>query len=99
MLNPSEKAYCLALQALKEKQYRQAAGHFDRAATFFVDNKEFNLLRETTRLLVALKDELAATDQISDETLIVQEVFSNGQETDVHGQDDQEVARGGLSDL
>jgi hypothetical protein len=86
MLNQSEKAYCLALQALKAKQYQQAVGHFDRAAAFFVDNKEFNLLRETTRLLVALKKEIAATDQKYDETLIVQEVFSNGQEADVHGQ-------------
>ncbi len=99
MLNQAEKAYCLALQALKAKQYRQAVGHFDRAAEFFVDNKEFNLLRETTRLLVALKKEIAATDQKNDETLIVQEVFSNGQETNIHGQDDQEVARSGLSDL
>jgi hypothetical protein len=81
MLNEFEKAYCLALQALKEKQYAQAAGQFDRAAEFFANNKEFQLLHQTTRLLVALKKELGATDMSDDETLIIEEVFSDGEKT------------------
>ena len=44
MLNASEKAYCLALQALSHKKYRQAADHFDKAAPFFKGNQEFALM-------------------------------------------------------
>ena len=83
MLNESEKSYCLALQALKEKRYAQAAGHFDRAAEFFVTNKEFQLLHQTTKLLVALKRELGVTDMSDDDTLIIEEVFSDGEKTDI----------------
>lgn len=81
MLESAEKAYCQALQALKAKQYQHAAGHFDRAAEFFVNNTEFNLLRQTTRLLVALKNEIAAAENREIETLTIEEVFTNGQET------------------
>ena len=83
MLHHSEKAYCLALQALKEKSYQRAAGYFDQAAEFFVNNTEFKLLHQTTRLLVALKTELGTTDMSEDDTLIIEEVYTNGQETDV----------------
>ncbi len=82
MLNASEKAYCLALQALKDKDYRKAAEYFDRAAPFFAENREFNLYRETTRLLLAVKRELGAEPE-SDDELVIEEVFSNGQETDI----------------
>ena len=83
MLESSEKAYCLALQALKEEQYRQAVGYFDQAAEFFVDNQEFNLLRETTHVLVELKLALAAAEKKDDDTLIIEENFTDGQETDL----------------
>ena len=81
MLNPSEKAYCLALQALKQRRYQQAAGYFERAAAYFEGNQEFSLLRETTRVLVAVKREMAAADT-DDDTLVIEEVFSDGQETE-----------------
>lgn len=84
MLNPSEKAYCLALQALKQKRYAEAVTYFERAADYFENNREFSLLRETTRLLVALKRELA-TVRNDEDTLITEETFSNGQETDFSG--------------
>ncbi len=81
MLNSSEKAYCLALQALKQKQYRQAVDQFERAVSFFDANKEFHLLHETTRLLVAVQEELAALE--NEDTLIIEEVFSDGQEANL----------------
>jgi hypothetical protein len=83
MLNQSEKAYCQALQALQNKQYRQAAGFFDRAKEFFASNEEFNLLSETTSLLVALKLEIAAADVDDDDALVIKEVFTDGQETNI----------------
>ena len=83
MLDPSEKAYCLALQALEEKKYQRAVRYFDQAAEFFVDNKEFKLLRETTRLLVELKKEIAAAEEKDEDKLIIKEVFTDGQETNL----------------
>jgi hypothetical protein len=76
MLNQSEKAYCLALQSLRDKKYGQACDYFGRAAAFFKDNKEFNLFHESTRLLVAVKEELAAADGPE---LVIEEDYSNGQ--------------------
>ena len=82
MLNASEKAYCLALQALSHKKYRQAADHFDKAAPFFSDNKEFVLMNETTHLLLAVKKELATLEN-EDNVLVIEEVFTDGQKTDI----------------
>lgn len=59
MLSAAEKAYCLALKALKDKDYRDALVQFDRAADGFVEDKEFVLLKESTRLLVSVQEELA----------------------------------------
>ena len=86
MLEPSEKAYFRALRALEEKQYQQATGYFDQAAEFFDGNQEFNLLRETTRLLVELKQALAVaekTGKTDEDTLIIEETFTDGQETNL----------------
>ena len=79
MLNQSEKAYCQALLALKNRDYRAATDFFDRAAPYFRENREFNLLRETNRLLVAVKERLAAADH---EEIEVEETIPNGQETE-----------------
>ncbi len=76
MLNPSEKAYCLALTALRDKRYAEALAQFDKAAPFFEQNQDFVLLREATRLLLAVKSELRQLDP--DDTLIIEEVFSSG---------------------
>jgi hypothetical protein len=82
LLNPSEKAYYLALEALKRKDYPAAAEHFDTAAPHFENNAEFNLLREATRALQAVRSELAALENGEDRNE-VEEVHSDGQETDV----------------
>lgn len=82
MLNASEKAYCLALQALSHKKYRQAADHFEKAAPFFSGNKEFALMNETTHLLLAVKKELATLEN-DENAMVIEEVFTDGQKTDV----------------
>jgi hypothetical protein len=76
MLNHSEKAYCLALQALKNKKYRSAADLFDRAEPFFRDNAEFCLLRETNRLLLFVKQQKAIGSK--EMQIVIEESFSNG---------------------
>ncbi|MBU0982523.1 MAG: hypothetical protein KKA42_01535 [candidate division Zixibacteria bacterium] len=81
MLNAAEKSYCLALQALRNKRYQEAVGYFDRAADYFEQNKEFAVLRDTTRLLLAVKGELSVSG--GDDTLVIEEVFSDGKEADV----------------
>lgn len=78
MLSPSEKAFCQALLALKAKDYQRAGESFSEAATEFKDNQEFNLLRETTALLIAVKKELGTFSDSAEDELRIEEVFSNG---------------------
>ena len=77
MLNTFEKAYFSALQALRHKDYLKAADYFKQAAPQFTDNREFNLLYETTRLLLTVKEQLAAVD-VDDDKIKIEETFSNG---------------------
>lgn len=84
MLNLSEKAYVMALRSLKQRDYGTAVTYFDQAAERFAHDKEFALLHETTRVLVATKNELAALRAKNDSESIIEEVF-DGQETDFSG--------------
>ena len=83
MLTSAEKAYCLALLALKHKEFRKAVDLFDEAAPGFANNQEFNLLWETTRLLVAVKDELVTREGGIEERIQIEEVYSYGQEDEL----------------
>jgi len=84
MLNAAEKAYCLALQALKRREYRRADKLFDQAAGFFADNREFRLVRETTRLLVAVKEELGSFESDeSNERTELEEVLTYGEKDEL----------------
>jgi hypothetical protein len=76
VLNPAEKAYFGALQALRHKDYLVAKKQFDVAAPHFADQKEFNLLRETTRLLVEVKRKLGTLTV--EERLEIKESFTSG---------------------
>jgi len=80
MLDHAEKAYCLALLALKDKDYPAAFDHFDGAAPHFKDNREFNLLRQTTELLLAVKKERTKLD--GDDMIELEEVLPYGKEKD-----------------
>ena len=73
MLSAHEKAYCLALKALKDKDYEAALGQFDRAVEGFADDKEFVLLKESTRLLVSVKEELAGPVSVSSDEPVTKE--------------------------
>jgi hypothetical protein len=64
MLNRPEKEYYLALAALRQKEYIMALAHFDRAGEFFKNNREFTLLYETTKTLIAVKEQLAQSEEI-----------------------------------
>ena len=57
MLSPHEKAYCQALLALRQKEYAKAETHFSQAAEHFTENRDFMILWETTRALLAVKRE------------------------------------------
>lgn len=78
MLNPSEKAYCQALLALKAKDYQRAHELFAEAAPGLKENQEFQLLKETTALLIALKRQLGTLNAGIEGELTIEEVFSNG---------------------
>ncbi len=61
MLVDSEKAYCQALVALKKRDYQTAVAKFAKASAgvgTFSANEEFDLLYQTTQLLLAVKQEL-----------------------------------------
>ena len=81
MLNSSEKAYYLALQALRFKHYDKALNYFHAAAGHFQDNREFQILYETTRLLVAVKEEIAAAGN-SEGAAEPEEVLIDGAQID-----------------
>jgi len=78
MLNQAEKAYCLALQALKNKDYNAASDYFDGAVEYFKGNREFNLLRETTNLLLVVKKERMKLE--AEDTIELEEVLPYGEE-------------------
>lgn len=78
MLKPSEKAYCQALLALRDRDFRQAKHWFDKAAQDQRDDQEMVLLKETTELLLAVKDELARLAARGEDELKIEEAFSNG---------------------
>ncbi len=71
----TEKAYCEALAALKQKNYSEAVERFEIAALEYGTNNEFNLLYQSTRLLLEVKKELKAIARIS---LEEKELIING---------------------
>ena len=85
MLKAAEKAYCLALEALKRRDYRQADQLFGQAAGFFADNQEFRLMRETTRLLVAVKEELGSWEPegVKKSESYIEEVMTYGEKDEL----------------
>lgn len=60
----SEKAYYRALLALKNRNYRAASGFLKSAENQFADSIEFRILSETTRLLLAVKEEIFELETI-----------------------------------
>lgn len=71
-----EKAFIQALMALKRKDYGSASEYFEMAAPYFRGNKEFRLLRETNRLLLAVKKELKNPG--IENRIEIEEMFTNG---------------------
>ncbi|MEW6014137.1 MAG: hypothetical protein AB1690_02320 [Candidatus Zixiibacteriota bacterium] len=58
MLNEGVKAYLRALTALKEKDYRTGVGYLKIAQNQFDNSPDFRILKETTELLLAVKEEI-----------------------------------------
>jgi len=82
MLNESEKASYRALLALKDRDYRAAAGFFKAAENQFTDNPELHILKEATELLLAVKDEIF---EIENDRIEIEEMLINGKETEFRG--------------
>jgi hypothetical protein len=62
--------------AVRQKEYLRASEQFDRAAAYFRQDEEFGILRESTRLLLEVKKELARLGKENE--LQIEEVFSDG---------------------
>ena len=82
MLSDADKAYYRALQALRDKDYRAAAGFLKYAENQFADMPELCILRESTELLLSVKDEIY---ELENETIEIEEILINGQETEFRG--------------
>ena len=82
MLSDADKAYYRALQALRDKDYRAAAGFLKYAENQFADIPELRILRESTELLLSVKDEIY---ELENETIEIEEILINGQETEFRG--------------
>ena len=55
----SQKPYYQALVALKNNDYIAASAFFKSAENKFADSLEFRILKETTDLLLAVKEEIS----------------------------------------
>jgi hypothetical protein len=53
-----EKAYYKAIQSLTDKDYSAVLGFLKAAEIQFADDHDFRILKGTTRLLLAVKDEI-----------------------------------------
>jgi hypothetical protein len=80
MLSETEKAYFKALLALKERDYSGAAGFFRFAENQFADDPEFRILKETTELLIAVKEEIF---DVESERIEIEEILGDGQEAEL----------------
>lgn len=63
MLNKEEKAYCSGMAALEAKEYSTASVFFKDAEKQFAGNDDFCILRYTTDLLLAVKEEISALEE------------------------------------
>jgi len=82
VLSDADKAYYRALQALRDKDYRAAAGFLKYAENQFADMPELGILRGSTELLLSVKDEIY---ELENETIEIEEILINGQETEFRG--------------
>ena len=73
MPGDAERAFYQALVAMKYKDYRAAAEHFDRCADYYKGDGEFNLLRQANRLLIKVKDELTGMKRRSEKQTAIEE--------------------------
>jgi hypothetical protein len=62
-VNPGEKAYFQALQALCDRDFNAASGFFKLAENQFAENLEFRILSEATDLLLAVKEEIGELEK------------------------------------
>jgi 2-polyprenyl-3-methyl-5-hydroxy-6-metoxy-1,4-benzoquinol methylase len=79
MLTDSEKAYCRAIVALKNREYSSASGFFRMAENQFADNLKFRILKETNDLLLAVKDEIY---ELENSRIEIEEILDHGKETE-----------------
>jgi hypothetical protein len=75
-----ESAHLEALDALKRKDYSAASSFFKMSENQFADRLDFRILNEVTDLLLAVKEEIA---EIEKEEFIVEEIYNNGQKTEL----------------
>jgi len=87
MLSKEEKAYCRALEALRNKDYITADKEFVNCSALFSESRGFKLISEATRMLVQLHREKEKLSKIETE---IEEAVCHGEKTVICGQGEQE---------
>lgn len=79
MLSNAEKAYMRALLALKKQDYASASGFFRSAKNQFAESADFRILKETTELLLAVKEDIF---ELENGRIEIEEIINHGKETE-----------------
>jgi hypothetical protein len=79
MLSNAEKAYMRALLALKKRDYATASGFFRSAENQFAESADFRILKETTELLLAVKEDIF---ELENSRIQIEEIINHGKETE-----------------
>ncbi len=87
MLTAEEKAYCLALEALRNRDYASADRQFDACREAFAGSSGFMIIAEAARLMVQIQRK--KTDASKIETQI-KETVDHGEETVICRQGSEE---------
>lgn len=87
MLRAEEKAYCLALEALRNHDYAAADREFDVCREMFVGSAGFLIIAEATRLMVQIQRRKAEVAKIETQ---IKETVDYGEETVICRQGSEE---------
>jgi hypothetical protein len=87
MLSFEEKAYCRALEALRNKDYISADKEFEASGDEFSGSRGLKIIKEATKLMALLRNEKLNFEKTRNE---IKENLSHGEKTVVFGQSQQE---------
>ncbi len=83
ILTEQEKAYCLGLEALKEKDFATADRYFRACGDLHRDSRGYQIIAQATAILAFIAEEKLRQRKIESK---IKEIKENGEETVVRGE-------------